>query len=76
VVVPVDTPSAALEAKQTKNQTTRFAILHSAGQGGLTTEQWNDRAREAGLGIARKADLCDFREQLKSKGRVRQYGNK
>jgi hypothetical protein len=76
VVVPVDTPSAALEAKLTKNQTTMFAILHGAGQSGLTTEEWNERAREAGLGIARKADLYDFREALKSKGRVRQYGNR
>jgi hypothetical protein len=76
VVVPVDSPSAAPEAKLTKNQTTMFAILHGAGQHGLTTEEWNERAREAGIGVARKADLYDFREALKSKGRVRQYGNR
>jgi hypothetical protein len=75
VAVAVDAPTASPEATLTKNQTTMFRILHSAGQGGLTTEEWNKRAREAGLGVARKADLYDFREQLKTKGRVRQYGN-
>jgi hypothetical protein len=49
-------------------QTTMFGILHSAGQVGLTTEEWNERARAAGLGGAREADLYDFREALKAKG--------
>ena len=53
-----------------------FAVLHIAGLAGLTTDEWNARAREAGIGIGRKADLYDFREQLKSKGRVRQYGDR
>jgi hypothetical protein len=64
---------ATPEAKLTKNQQTMFAILHGAGQSGLATEEWYEKAREAGLGVARKADLYDFREQLKSKGRVREY---
>jgi AAA domain len=76
VVVPVDTPPTKPEATLTKNQTTMFGILHSAGQSGLTTEEWNDRARAAGLGRGRKADLYDFKEALRSKGRVRQYGDR
>jgi hypothetical protein len=44
------------------------------GPPGLTTNEWNERARAAGLGINRKADLYDFREAIKSKGRIRQYG--
>ena len=77
VVVPVDiSPSKAPEPKLTRNQQTMFAVLHAAGFPGLTTDEWNARAREAGIGIGRKADLYDFREQLKSKGRVRQYGER
>src|SRR5439155_26201386 len=51
-----------------KNQETMFSILHTAGGGGLTIEQWNERAREAGLGAGRKADLYDFRASLEAKG--------
>ena len=45
-----------------------FSILHDAGECGLTTEQWNEHARDAGIGIKRKADLYDIRVALKSKG--------
>jgi hypothetical protein len=30
----------------------------------LTKEQWNERARDAGLGTSRKADLHDLRTAL------------
>lgn len=53
-----------------------FAVLQAAGLSGLTTEQWNAHAREAGLGVNRKADLFDFRGALKAKGLVRQYGDR
>jgi hypothetical protein len=75
-VVPVDGRVAEPEPKLTKNQATMFTILHNAGEAGLTTEDWNNRAREAGLGLARRADLTDLREQLKSKKRVREYGGR
>jgi hypothetical protein len=78
VIVPVDGCSAltAAEPKLSRNQQTMFSVLHAAGASGLTTEEWNMRAREAGVGVNRKADLYDFREALKSKGRVRQYGDR
>ena len=46
----------------TKNQQTMFSILHDAEC--LTKEQWNERARDAGLGTSRKADLHDLRTAL------------
>jgi hypothetical protein len=39
-----------------------FSILHDAGC--LTKEQWKERARDAGLGTSRKADLHDLRTAL------------
>jgi len=58
--------------KLTKNQQTLFSILYSAGRAGLSTEEWNDEAREAGLGMKRSADLYDVRDQLKGKNLVRE----
>jgi hypothetical protein len=75
VVVPVSAPTvASAEPRLTKNQQTMFSILHGAGASGLSTEEWNERARAAGLGVSRKADLYDLRSSLKSKRLVRQYG--
>jgi hypothetical protein len=53
-----------------------FSILRGAGASGLTTEQWNERARNEGVGLTRKADLYDIREALKSKGLVRHYADR
>ena len=50
-----------------------FSILHNA-ESSLTTEQWNERARNEGAGLTRKADLYDIREALRTKRLVRQYG--
>src|SRR5262245_49529460 len=71
----ISAPHAA-GPKLRKNHQTMFSILHGAGPGGLTTERWNELARNEGLGIKRKADLYDFREALKSKQLVRQYGDR
>jgi hypothetical protein len=78
VVVPVDEQAvpATADPKLTRNQLTMFSLLQSAGAGGLTTEEWNERAREAGLGVKRKADLYDFRASLKAKQIIRQYGDR
>jgi uncharacterized protein YjiS (DUF1127 family) len=78
VVVPVEGQpvTASSQPKLTKNQETMFAVLRSAGPSGLSTGQWNDHAREAGLGLKRKPDLYDFRSALKAKGLVRQYGDR
>jgi AAA domain len=79
VVVPVEQTAQpiAAEPKLTKNQQTMFGILYdNANGGGLSTDRWNQLAREAGLGVSRKADLYDFRMALKSKGLVRDYGDR
>jgi len=47
-----------------RNQQTMFTILYDAGERGLSTEAWNERAREAGIGTKRKADLYDIRAAL------------
>nr|WP_249788567.1 AAA family ATPase [Bradyrhizobium sp. G127] len=79
-IVSADTPEATKAAERgprlTKNQQTMFAILHDAGAGGLTLDEWNAAAREAGLGERRKADLTDNRNALKTKGLVRSYGDR
>jgi hypothetical protein len=70
-------PALAAEGpKLTKNQQTMFSLLQGAGASGLTTERWYEMARNEGLGVKRKADLCDIRTALKSKGIVRQYGDR
>jgi RecA-family ATPase len=78
VVVPVKDPApgGTTSPKLKKNQQTMFALLHSAGTAGLATADWNERARAVGIGVNRKADLYDLREQLKSKNLVRQYGDR
>ena len=64
------------EPKLRPNQQTVFAILHGAGSAGLTLEDWNGQAKDAGIGTKRKADLTDIRNALLSKGMVRNYGDK
>ena len=78
VVVPVDgAPVAtASEHRLTKNQQTMFALLHAAGAAGLSTEEWNRQARDAGIGVRRRADLHDLQVALKSKGLIRQFGDR
>jgi hypothetical protein len=62
--------------KLSKNQQTMFSLLQSAGASGLTTERWYEMARNEGIGVKRKADLYDIREAIKSRGLVRQYGDR
>ena len=45
-----------------------FSLLRGAGASGLTTDRWNELARNEGLGVSRKADLYDIRAALKAKG--------
>ncbi|MCP1335158.1 AAA family ATPase [Futiania mangrovi] len=56
--------------KLTRNQDTMLMILDGAGPGGLSTEEWNGRARIAGLAAKRAADLWDLRNALKDKSLV------
>ena len=79
VVVPADTQAATpagREPRLTRNQQTMFSLLHAADQTGLTTEEWNERARAEGVGVKRKADLYDIREALKAKQLVRLYADR
>jgi hypothetical protein len=69
-------PAAVAEPKLTKNQRTMFSILHDAGPAGLSTEEWNSRARDAGIGVKRKADHCDIRSALKAKKLAREYNER
>ncbi len=66
VVVEAEKPSegAATGAELNKNQETMFGILYDAGSAGMTQAAWNAEAREAGLGVKRKADLYDCRKRL------------
>jgi hypothetical protein len=79
-IVSGETPSQPAEVsrgpKLTANQKTVFAMLHAAGSAGLPLEDWNNQAKDAGIGIKRKADLTDIRNALQSKGLIRNYGDR
>jgi hypothetical protein len=68
--MPTEVSKASSDAgpKLTKIQQTMFSILWYAKC--LTTDEWLERARGAGLGTKRKADLFDARTALKHKGLV------
>ncbi|MCT8974941.1 AAA family ATPase [Microbaculum marinisediminis] len=73
VVVETDAatmPTGPREPKLSANQKTMLGILYAAGAAGLSVEEWNDRARDAGIGVKRRADLVDIRLALQSKGLV------
>ena len=53
-----------------------FGLLRAAGTSELTTDEWSEQARQAGLGERRKADLWDFRSALETKKLVRRYGER
>jgi hypothetical protein len=71
VIVPSNAePARASPARLTPNQQTMLTILKSAGSNGMSVEDWNAKAREAGIGATRKATLVDVREALKAKGHI------
>jgi len=72
VVVQADAPIIETGERLSKNQQTVFALLHSAGASGLTIEDWNDKARDAGIGLRRRADLTDIHLALKRKNLIRE----
>jgi hypothetical protein len=72
--VPIQATSK--ESKLSKNQQTMFSLLHDAGQVGLTTEQWNEKARAIGLGVNRRSDYYDWQKALKSKQMVREFNGR
>jgi hypothetical protein len=77
VIEPADVPKVVdVGPKLTKNQQTMYSILRDAGQGGLTTDQWNNRLREVGIGVKRKADIYDARRGLQAKALVREFNGR
>jgi hypothetical protein len=72
IVVPVEGAPASDRARPAipRNWQTMLSILQEAGPAGLTTDDWNDRAREIGLGSSRRSDLYDFRRGLQQRGLV------
>lgn len=62
--------------KLTKNQQTMYSILRDAGQGGLTSEQWNEKLREVDIGVKRKADIYDNRASLLGKHMIREFNGR
>lgn len=77
VVVGVDIAVAkSREPKLSANQQTFFRILHDAGGNGLTVEEWNSQARQAGLAVTRKATLFDLRKTLQDRKLVREHGGR
>nr|QDP26247.1 AAA family ATPase [Bradyrhizobium cosmicum] len=75
IVEPTDEVQAprGRQPKLTPNQRTMLLLLQEAGKAGLLTEDWNAKAREAGIGERRRADLTDARSGLKAKGLAREY---
>ena len=70
-VEPTDAPATRQRGpKLTPNQRTMLVLLDEAGPGGLTVDEWNEKARAAGLAKHRRAELVDLRSDLKRKGLV------
>ena len=74
--VSVQSAQKPREPKLTANQKTVFGMLHAAGATGLMMEDWNQQAKDVGIGIKRKADLTDIRNALLAKGMVREYSGR
>jgi hypothetical protein len=56
-----------------KNQKSSLDLLADSMPHGLPLEDWNAQAREAGIGVKRRADLTDIRLALKRKGLAHEY---
>lgn len=76
IVEPAEPVIVPAGPKLTADQKTMFALLHEAGMKGLTTAEWNELARDAGIGVKRKATLVDIRLALKGKRLIYQAGGR
>ncbi|MEQ9812004.1 MAG: AAA family ATPase [Azospirillaceae bacterium] len=71
VVEPVEAPEPTPSGPRlTRNQQTMLAILHAAGRAGIPLDEWNEKCREAGIGMHRRADLYDGRAALLRAGLI------
>lgn len=76
VIEPAKVSQLGTPSKLSKNQQTMLSILTEAGAGGLTVEEWNDKARVEGIGVNRRADLRDNRVALKAKSLVYEFNDR
>jgi hypothetical protein len=78
VVVPTEPPAASepRAKKLSANANTMLNMLDAAASAGLTTEEWNDKARSEGIGVKRRATLHDCRTELTSRGLVHSYADR
>lgn len=77
VVEPLDMPTTTLverAPKLTPNQNTMLSVLAEGGPDGLSLEDWNEAAREIGLGP--KQRLYDYRVALKDKRLAHSMGDR
>jgi hypothetical protein len=58
-----------------ENQEAMLRLLGEAGSSGLSTADWNAKAREIGIGVNRKATLHNLKGQLKDRHLVREYND-
>jgi hypothetical protein len=68
--------TSVTEVKLSDNQQTMVSLLQDAGAAGLTTNEWNDRAREIGIGSKRHATLYDLQRSLRKKKLVHRDGER
>ena len=68
VVVEAEATEETRTTKLTKNQLTYLSILKAHEP--IQIEALNERLRDAGIGVKRKADLVDLRLALQSKGLI------
>jgi len=61
------------DPKLTENQEAMLRLLRDAGSQGLSGDDWNAKARDAGIGVNRRSTLVNLKGQLKDKGLVREY---
>ena len=72
----VKTDTVTAGAKLNRNQQSMLTILEDAMPDGLTLEEWNGLARDAGLGVTRRTSLMDWRSARKRKSLVHSYGDR
>ena len=68
IVVEAEATEETRTTKLTKNQLTYLSILKAHEP--IQIEALNERLRDAGIGVKRKADLVDLRLALQSKGLI------
>lgn len=73
--VSLQSATKSREPKLTESQEAMLRLLRDAGSSGLSTADWNTRARDIGIGVNRKATLHNLKAQLKDRNLVREYND-